>query len=129
MNAFSFTKVFGWAFVIFGIAGLFTGNKLIVFEVNTLQNIVHIATGVAVLVALPRGAVHLFLQIIGGVYACIAVVGLASYGDILGLFQVNTADNFLYIVVAIACLYFGLAKKKCSGHVVNNKTRKPFTEE
>tara|TARA_Y100000310_G_C20492018_1_gene719715 strand:- start:57 stop:395 length:339 start_codon:yes stop_codon:yes gene_type:complete len=112
MNTSAFTKLLGWALVIFGIAGLFTGNTLIVFEVNTAQNIVHIATGIAALIAVSRGTTSLFLQIIGALYGCIAVVGLVNYGDVLGFFRVNTADNFLHIVVAIACLYFGLRKRE-----------------
>lgn len=112
MNALSFTKLLGVALVTIGIAGFFTGSTLIVFQVDYIHNIFHIVTGVLAFIAAARERPQFMLLILGLAYTFITVVGLINFGDIFGVTEVNTADNFLHIVIAIGCLYFGLTTQK-----------------
>lgn len=108
-------KVFGAVFVAVGVLGFVPaltpdGNLLGLFHVNTLHNIIHLASGlVALLVGFgSEKASRTYFQVFGVVYALVALLGLA-YGEnpILGLVSSNLADTLLHIVIAAAALYVG----------------------
>lgn len=109
--------LFGVIFVIVGILGFlpdFTpqGKLLGLFEVNTMHNIVHIATGVIALLAGLSGSssAKFFFIIFGLVYAAIAAWGFYSGESMLfGLIANNTADNWLHTGIAAVSLYIGFA--------------------
>ena len=104
------TGILGLVLAIVGIAGFFvSGGMLLMFEVDTMHNIVHILSGVIALIAFNSSQVasRWFLIIFGIVYGLVAVIGFAMGGDILGLFHANAADNFLHIAIAAVCLIVG----------------------
>lgn len=113
------SKVFGAVFLLIGVLGFVPaltpdGNLLGIFHVNTLHNIVHLASGAVALMAgfySDQGARRYF-QVFGVVYALVAVLGLMA-GDnaILGLVANNTADNLLHVVIAATALYLGFGRK------------------
>lgn len=99
---------------ILGFVGPFVSNdKLLgIFLVGGVHNLVHILSGLAAIVASQRTDwSRLFFKVMGVVYALVTVLGFLAGdgGSILGLFHVNTNDNFLHLVLAAAFLYLGFA--------------------
>lgn len=108
-------KIFGAVFLLIGVLGFFPvftpdGNLLGIFHVNTLHNLVHLASGVVALIAGFSSARYakMYFQVFGVVYALVAVLGFV-YGDnsILGLVASNVADTLLHVVIAAAALTLG----------------------
>ncbi len=114
----TFALVFGVVYLVIGVAGfLFTGfedfaadstDKLIIFEINPLHNIVHILIG-AMWVAGARTveSAKQVNMIIGVAYLLVALLGI--FGLLDGLINNNGADVVLHLVSGAAALYFGTA--------------------
>jgi hypothetical protein len=118
-----FALVIGLTLVVAGIAGFFynasfsTGDGLPrdavigILDVNGWHNVVHIATGVVGLaVAGSYGGARGYALAVGMLYLVVAALGFAA-GDgeeIFNLIPVNTEDNFLHLLIAIAGLAAGL---------------------
>lgn len=108
----SVTWILGIVLVLVGIAGFFM-NPVLIFEVDTVHNIVHLLSGVIALAAASSGERYsrMFLIVFGLVYGLVAVIGFVNGGDILGLFHGNDADNYLHTAIAVVCLGVGFGKK------------------
>ena len=106
------TQLLGVVLTLVGIAGFFMGDMVLIFEVNTIHNIVHIGSGILALWAATAGKERMFLLAFGIVYALVAAVGFLQGGDIFGLFHANTADNYLHAAIAVVCIVVGTSKKK-----------------
>lgn len=117
-----FALVFGSVYVLVGILGFFvaeqvTGgsvdDKLIIFPVNHLHNIVHLAVGGLWLAAFARHDMAKRVNTsIGLVYLVVAVLGFTGIELVHTLLNIHTsgsADNFLHLVSGAASLYFGTA--------------------
>jgi hypothetical protein len=119
-----FALVIGLTLVAAGIAGFFynasfaTGDDVPrdavigILDVNGWHNLVHIATGVAGLVlAGSYDGARLFALGGGALYLVVAVAGFIAGdgGVLLGLIPVNTEDNLLHLLIAIAGLGAGFA--------------------
>jgi len=119
-----FALVIGLTLVAAGIAGFFynasfaTGDDVPrdavigILDVNGWYNLVHIATGVAGLVlAGSYDGARLFALGGGALYLVVAVAGFIAGdgGVLLGLIPVNTEDNLLHLLIAIAGLGAGFA--------------------
>ena len=112
MSAKMVALILGVIFVAVGILG-FIPNPLVapggVFHVDTAHNVVHVVTGLVLLLGAyvlekPRAT----LQIVGVVYAVVAVLGFALPGDsLLGLVAMNEADRWLHVVLAVVILAAG----------------------
>lgn len=116
----TFALVFGVIYLLVGIAGFFvatefTGgspdDKLIVFPVNHLHNIVHLAIG-GVLIAGARtvASAKQANMIIGVVLLLVAVLGflgLEFMQDLLNIHGSGSADNWLHLVTGALAVYFG----------------------
>ena len=107
--------VFGIVFVVVGLLG-FVSNPLVgmngIFETNTLHNLVHLVIGLILLAVAIWSPMQssLWLKIMGFVYLVIAILGfllISGSGDLLGLVTINTADNWLHVVLAIVLLAAG----------------------
>lgn len=99
----------GVVLVVVGVLGFVLPSPLLgVFEVNTLHNIVHLASGALTLLAATQGigAMRLWGRIFGLVYLLVAIVGFPM-PDMFGLMHVNTADNLLHLALAAVFLYAG----------------------
>ena len=108
--------VFGVVFVAVGLLGFIPGvttadGKLLgIFQVSTLHNIIHLLSGIAALLAAKDAAYsRLYFRIFGAVYALVAVIGWLQGDTVLGLIDVNVADNVLHTVLAVAILAIGFA--------------------
>ena len=111
-----FCLVFGVVLVAAGVLGFFVEasfdiqenvprETLILFDVNGWHNVVHLASG-AILLAVAgsyAGARSVAIGF-GAVYAVITIVGFIAGNDgtILSLIPINTEDNILHILIAIA---------------------------
>lgn len=106
--------LFGVVFLAVGVLGFVPGitndNDLLlgIFQVGTLHNIIHIASGLAALAAAGEADyARLYFKIFGAVYALVAIVGIVQGDTVLGLIDINTADNVLHVVLAVAILGVG----------------------
>lgn len=109
---------YGVVFVVVGILGFIPavtpeGRLIGLFEVNTLHNLVHLATGVVALIVAwsGLGAIQMFFRVFGVIYALVALLGFVSGGALLGLVANNQADTWLHVVIAAVTLYIGFGMK------------------
>ena len=81
------------------------------FQVSVLHNIVHLLFGIVGLVTArsPRNA-RLYLLVGGIVYAVLFVYGLFTAGmaDPANFVPLNSADNVLHLILAVAMIVLGL---------------------
>jgi drug/metabolite transporter (DMT)-like permease len=107
----------GIAFLFGGILGFVPGITdddmfLGIFMVNTPHSILHIASGVAFLIASLLGArtVRLWFQIFGIVYAALAAMGfIVGDGMIFNLISNNQNDSWGHLALAFILLLIGFA--------------------
>jgi hypothetical protein len=115
--------VFGVVYLLVGLLGFavtgfsdFAGTKgdtLIVFDVNPLHNVVHLAIG-ALLLAASRsvGSAKGANTLVGGVYLLVGIVGLFLTDSDANILALNGADNVLHLASAIVLLGVGLSQDK-----------------
>jgi hypothetical protein len=85
----------------FNTGGNINGDELIVFEVNGIHNLVHLASGLVLLAASPKRASARAVAIAFGlVYGLVTIIGLIDGETVLGLIPVNPADNVLHIALS-----------------------------
>lgn len=109
--------VFGSLFLIVGILGfvpqvLVNGNLLFgLFKVNTVHNLIHVATGIVGLLCGLNSecASRLFFKIFGIIYGLIALLGMyyQNHDMFNGLIAHNIHDLWLHILASLAALYLG----------------------
>jgi hypothetical protein len=107
--------IFGAVYLLVGLLGFavtgfsdFAGTKgdtLIVFDVNPLHNIVHLAIGALLLfssktVATAKGS----NTAVGAVYLLVGILGLFLIGTDANILALNGADNVLHFASAIVLL-------------------------
>ncbi len=112
-------SLLGWILLIAGILGFIPGITndgmlLGVFEVNSMNNVLHIVVGLLGLYLASKGeeSSQTFLKIAGVIYAILAVLGFLTSGLVLGIFADNNATTWLHVVIAVVALYLGFASKK-----------------
>jgi NAD/NADP transhydrogenase beta subunit len=79
------------------------GAVLGILDVNGWHNVVHIATGaLGILCARSLAGARTYCLLFGIVYALVCVWGfiVGNDGSILSIVPVNTADNFLHLLLA-----------------------------
>ncbi|UKA55834.1 DUF4383 domain-containing protein [Arthrobacter sp. FW305-BF8] len=116
--------VFGAVYLLVGLvgfavtsgAGFFSteGSNLIIFEVNPLHNVIHLAIGAALLYAGVKD-VRLARTIntaVGAVYLLVGILGLFLLSSPLNIIALNGADNVLHLASAVLLLGVGLSLDK-----------------
>jgi hypothetical protein len=124
MSAQLFARVFGAVYVLVGLLGfVVTGfsdfaatsdDKLLLFGVNPLHNIVHLGVG-ALWLASSRteASARAVSALIGAVYLAVGILGLFINGPSeLNVLNLNQPDNALHLASAVLGLYFGLAGRR-----------------
>jgi hypothetical protein len=108
------TWVLGIVLVAVGALGFFNDPLLGIFEVDPIHNIVHLLSGIVGIAAVATSEkfAKLYLIVFGIIYGVVTVVGFVNAGDILGLFTVNMADNYLHAAIALVALATGFGAKK-----------------
>ena len=110
--------VLGIVFIILGLIGFFSGGELFgIFHVDAVHNLVHLVSGILALYFASRGeaASRSFALVLGIVYGLVTILGFLTSGDkILGIMAIDTADNYLHLVLAIVLIAAGLKKSGSS---------------
>lgn len=102
----------GVVFLLIGLLGLINDPVLGIFEVDFMHNLVHLGSGVAATVfgMGTEKTAKLGGQVFALVYALITVLGfITGEGQLLGLMQINMADNFLHLFLTVYFAYVGFA--------------------
>lgn len=110
------------------VPGITTDGMLLgIFEVDTVHNLIHLATGVvALLAAMGMGlSTSLFFKVFGVVYALVAVLGLVMGSPILGLVNANMADHVLHLVLAAVFLYAGFGMRENAPMAMGSMSSNP----
>lgn len=116
MSLKQLSGVFAAVFLLVGVLGFVPGitsdgHLLGIFEVDTVHNIIHLASGLAALAAMQNDKyAQMYFQVFGVVYALVAVLGFVLSGEII-LTHVNMADNLLHVAIAAAALGIGFGMK------------------
>jgi hypothetical protein len=112
--------VFGWVLVVLGVLG-FIGNPIVgngaFFHADMMHNIIHIIIGGILLWAaysMPAkaGAAMKWIGIIFLILAILGFVLVSGTGSLLGLAEVNGADNWLHLVLGAVLLWAGMKAGK-----------------
>ena len=116
--------VFGAVYLLVGLVGFAVtsgvgffsteGTNLIIFEVNPLHNVIHLAIGAALLYAGVKD-VQLARTVntaVGAVYLLAGIVGLFLLNSPLNIIALNGADNVLHLASAVLLLGVGLSLDK-----------------
>jgi hypothetical protein len=94
----------------FGTGKHVNGSDFIIFEVNGWHNIVHIASGLLGLALWRRrDTARMYALGFGAVYLVVTIWGFITGNQVLWLIPVDTADNFLHLLIAAAGLAAGLS--------------------
>jgi len=98
-----------------GIIGFFNDPVLGTFEVDTVHNLIHVASGIVGLIMASQGNARGFALGFGLIYGLVTVLGFMMHsGDaptkLLGLVEVNHADNYLHLGLTVVLLLLGFAK-------------------
>src|SRR4051794_12607526 len=81
------------------------GEKFLGLEVNGWHNLVHLATGLLLLVGCgSRSSARGVCRIFGIAYIVVTIAGIAGGGDAFGLIPINPADNVLHGALGIGAL-------------------------
>ena len=117
-------KIFGWIFLVIGILGFFS-NPIVGssasawFHADFNHNLIHLLTGLIMLwvayKAMAKAGVT--LKTFGWIYLVVAILGfflVSGTGILLGLFEVNGADNWLHLIIAIILLWTAMKGGKSS---------------
>ena len=88
--------------------GPLQGDGFLGFEVTGWHNLVHIGSGLLLLLcAKRRSTAKLATLGFGAVYALVTVIGLIDGNDVLGFIPVNAADNVLHALLSAGSLAVG----------------------
>lgn len=127
----TFALVFGVVYLLVGLVGFavtgfdeFAGQtyneKLIIFPLNPLHNIVHIAVGALWLGASAKHASAKSTNLlIGVVYGLVTILGFVGVLKFLAIEGPGSADNFLHLASSLLALYFGTAGAEGPGAQTN----------
>jgi hypothetical protein len=118
MSLKKFALVFGVVLLVVGVLGFVpaltpknsAGMPLLLglFMVGSLHNIIHLLSGAGALVGSKSDSyAKLYFRIFGVVYGLVTVIGFIQGNTVLGLINVNLADNLLHLVIAASSLYLG----------------------
>ncbi len=81
-----------------------------ILAVNGWHNLVHLATGaLGLAMAASYTGARAYALGLGAVYAVVALIGFLSGDAIFGLIAINTEDNVLHVLIAVAGIGAGLA--------------------
>jgi hypothetical protein len=107
----SFAGVFGAVYLLVGVVGFFvTGasaatHQLVIFDLNALHNVVHLAIGALGLAAYAGGETVSRKYALGlaAVYGVVAIAGFAPQ-QFLGILPIGGADIALHAATAVVAL-------------------------
>lgn len=102
--------VVGGVLTILGLLGFFAAGRLLVFDVNTLHNFVHLFSGIPGLAAAAYGGRRwsvVYNRGFGWLFLVLFLLTVIFPGVMEMLLNVNTADNYLHITLGVLLLGVG----------------------
>jgi uncharacterized membrane protein HdeD (DUF308 family) len=105
--------VLGIVFVLIGLLGFFNNPIIGLFSVNALHDLIHLVSGILAIIFAVNSekSARVFSQVFGVVYALVAILGFAAPMFMAKLLNINTADNWLHVVLALVFLGLGFLTK------------------
>ncbi len=116
--------IFGAIYLLVGLLGFVvtgfdefistnTDEVLILFELNPLHNIVHLAIGAALLGAgrASHDAAKTMNTVVGATYLLVGILGFLIIDSEANILSLNMADNFLHLASAAVLLAVALRKE------------------
>ena len=110
----AFCGLVGVVLILAGILGFFGDSSFggpdergtfLDLDVNGWHNVVHIATGLLLLVGAPNATLaRVACAAFGATYALVALLGWLDGSDVLGLIPIDSADNALHSILAVLAL-------------------------
>jgi Domain of unknown function (DUF4383) len=115
----TFALIFGVTYLLVGLVSFFatgfdpaTGDAgtFIIFPVNLVHNVIHIAVG-ALLLAGSRAhdSAKTVNLAVGVVYGLVTVLGAAGALEFLNIDDLASPDNFLHLATSLLAIYFATA--------------------
>jgi len=126
--------IIGAVFVVIGLIGFISnpvvGSSDSLFATNTAHDIVHVLTGLILIgIAMSRvSKLGTALKTFGIIYLAVAIFGFfavnagSGTGMVFSLLEVNTASNWLHVVLSIVLFAAGVVSSKDNGASVNSQT-------
>ena len=107
--------------VLIGVLGFFNDPLLGIFEVDTVHNVIHLASGAVGLIMASQGMAATFAKAFGAIYGLVAILGFVMHRadgagmaemptKLLGIFEVNRADNYLHLLLTVVLLAVGFMR-------------------
>ncbi len=112
--------VSGIVFILIALLGFIQGDEVLgLFHTNTAHDLVHLISGI-ILLGAALGAPSksaLALKIVGFIYLLVTILGFVAIGDnqtvsLLGIVNIDAADNWLHLVLSLAFIAFGFLAAK-----------------
>ena len=93
-------KIVGIAFIGVAVWGFAAGDKVLMFQVNTAQNILHLLTGIAAFHFGYRTehSARTCAAALAAIYGIVGVLGILGAAPVVSRLNLNTPDNLLHIV-------------------------------
>ncbi len=117
-----FALVFGVVYLLVGVVGFFVAeeftkgaadDELIIFRLNHLHNIIHVALGIGWIAASRTAAATRSINLLFGVVLLVvALLGFTAIDlvhTLLNIVESSDPDNFLHLVTGALAVYFGTA--------------------
>jgi hypothetical protein len=108
-----YALVLGAVYVLVGLVGFVVApglepRPLVIFDINLVHNLVHLALGIAGLAAYfgGFGTSRLYAQVVGTVLLVVALAGFLPQ-PLLGILPIGGADIFLHAATGALGLYAG----------------------
>jgi hypothetical protein len=116
MSARVISIILGLVFIAVGVLGFVPGQKFVgaedaIFRVDFMHNVVHLASGLLLLILPSIIGGKQSLLLLGVIYAAVAVLGFLHPTDaflINGQIAMNDADRYLHVALAAVLLLAGL---------------------
>jgi hypothetical protein len=120
-SAQNFALIFGVVYALIGVLGFFVSgfdnfagetynDELVIFPVNPLHNLVHLALGALWVTSAGRhDRARQANLVIGGILGLVTILGALGVLRFLAIESFGSPDNFLHLVTAALSLYFGTA--------------------
>ncbi|MBT3282670.1 DUF4383 domain-containing protein [bacterium] len=108
--------IIGIIVTLAGIIGFFSAPVLGMLETNTIQNVIWIILGLAIIMGTKKGTTKC-KKIIGAIFAILGILGIALSGDmVIGIIESTNAVNYFHLIIGIILIIIGfMGCKDCKG--------------
>jgi hypothetical protein len=107
-------------FALTGLEGFAStrGASLWLLEVNPLHNSLHVLLGLSLVVAAARGEAQArtLAMLTGATYGVVGLLGLGVVGTGGNILALNTADNVVHLITAVAAVGAAAASTRLPRH-------------